>query len=276
MHPLLNIAVRAARRAGDFAARNLGRLDRVEVFSKGRNDFVTDIDRAAERDIIETIRKAYPHHHILGEEGGALAGEPPRNRYESEDEVDWIVDPLDGTTNFMHGLPQFAVSIGIRVRGRLEHGVIYDPNRQELFTTTRGGGAMLESRRLRVSTAKNLEGALVGTGYPPHANAQWRAAYLNMLGTVMDLSSGVRRTGCASLDLAYVAAGRFDCLFEFGLQPWDTAAGLLMVQEAGGQAGTFSGEQYEDDGQLVAGSPKAYAALIEALRPHLPDAAANS
>ncbi len=271
MHALLNIAVRAARRAGDFAARNMGRLDKVEVVAKGRNDFVSDIDRAAERDIIETIRKAYPHHAVFGEEGGASAGIAPRNRYEAEDEVEWIIDPLDGTTNFLHGFPQFCVSIAVKVRGRVEHAVIYDPNRQELFTATRGGGAVLEGRRLRVSQQKTLDTALVGTGIPYRANLKWKDAYLKMLGSVMEHTAGVRRPGSAALDLAYVAAGRFDCFFELGLSPWDTAAGILLIQEAGGSVGTFTGKTYEDGGHLVAGSPRAYTALLELLRPHLPE-----
>ena len=271
MHALLNIAVRAARRAGDYAARNLGRLEKVEVASKGRNDFVSDVDRAAERDIIETIRKAYPHHAILGEEGGALAGAPPRNRYEAEDEVEWIIDPLDGTTNFLHGFPQFCVSIGVKVRGRIEHGVVYDPNRQELYTASRGGGAMLDGRRLRVSQTRTLESALIGTGIPFRANLRWKDTYLKMLGSVMDHAAGVRRPGAAALDLAYVAAGRFDGFFELGLSPWDTAAGVLLIQEAGGNVGTLTGKAYDDRGHLVAGSPRTYQALLELLRPHLPD-----
>jgi myo-inositol-1(or 4)-monophosphatase len=270
MHPLLNIAVRAARRAGDLAARSVARLDKVEVALKGRNDFVTDVDRAAERDIIETIRKSYPHHGILTEESGELAGGPARNRFEAEDDVVWIIDPLDGTTNFVHGLPHFAVSIGVKVRGRMEHAVVYDPNRQELFTATRGGGAQLEGRRLRVSTAKGLEGSLIGTGFPYRENLRWIDAYLAMLKAVMQNTAGVRRPGSAALDLAYVAAARYDAFFEFGLAPWDTAAGVLLVQEAGGQVGTFAGRDYDDSGHIVAGSPKAYAALLELLRPHVP------
>ena len=183
MQPLLNIAVRAARRAADVIIRSLNRLDSLEVSSKGRNDFVTDVDRAAEAEIIQTIRRAYPDHAFLGEESGASGSGP----------VEWIIDPLDGTTNFIHGFPQFCISIGCRVRGRIDHGVVYDPMRQELFTASRGDGAHLENRRIRVTNLRGLEGALIGTGFPYRANTEHLDTYVAMLKDVMRLTAGVRR-----------------------------------------------------------------------------------
>jgi myo-inositol-1(or 4)-monophosphatase len=260
MQPLLNIAVRAARRAGEVIVRSLPRLESLEVSAKGRNDFVSEVDRAAEREIIAVISKAYPRHAFLCEESGRTG----------EGETRWIVDPLDGTTNFLHGFPTFAVSIACEHRGRLEHAVIYDPMRQELFTASRGEGARLENRRIRVSKARGLEGALVATGFPYRANTRFLEPYLAMLRTVMESTAGLRRPGAASLDLAYVAAGRVDAFFEIGLSPWDTAAGTLLIQEAGGRIGTLTGAPYAQGGHVIAGSPRAYAALVEALAPHVP------
>ncbi|MFZ9708550.1 MAG: inositol monophosphatase family protein [Steroidobacteraceae bacterium] len=262
MQPLLNIAVRAARRAADVIIRSLNRLDSLEVSSKGRNDFVTNVDQAAEAEIIQTIRRAYPDHAFLGEESGAIGSGP----------VEWIIDPLDGTTNFIHGFPQFSVSIGCRVRGRIDHGVVYDPLRQELFTASRGDGAHLDNRRMRVSQQRTLEGALIGTGFPYRANTEFLDAYLAMLKSVMLNTAGVRRPGSAALDLAYVAAGRTDGFFEIGLGPWDTAAGSLLIEEAGGRVGTLSGGEYRQGGHLIAGTPRVYDALVELLAPHLTDA----
>ena len=259
MPPLLNIAVRAARRAADLILRSLNRLDSLEVASKGRNDFVSEVDRAAEADIIATIRRSYPDHAFLGEESGAMGS----------GEIEWIIDPLDGTTNFLHGLPHFSVSIGCRVRGRMEHGVIYDPMRQELFTASRGGGAQLEGRRLRVGSLRNLEGSLLSTGFPYRANVAYLDCYMAMLKDFMTLAAGVRRSGSAARDLAYLAAGRTDGFFEIGLGPWDTAAGSLMVEEAGGLVGTFSGGAYAQGGNIVAASPKVYAAMLDVIKPHL-------
>ena len=258
MQPLLNIAVRAARRAADVIIRSLNRLDSLEVSSKGRNDFVTDVDRAAEAEIIQTIRRAYPDHAFLGEESGASGSGP----------IEWIIDPLDGTTNFIHGFPQFCISIGCRVRGRIDHGVVYDPMRQELFTASRGDGAHLENRRMRVTNLRGLEGALIGTGFPYRENTEHLDTYLAMLKDVMRLTAGVRRPGSAALDLAYVAAGRTDGFFEIGLGPWDTAAGSLLIEEAGGRIGTLSGGEYRQGGNLIAGTPKVYEALVQLLSPH--------
>jgi myo-inositol-1(or 4)-monophosphatase len=261
MQPLLNIAIRAARRAGDLIVRNVDRVPSLDVRSKSRNDFVSEIDQAAERDIIETIRRSHPDHGFLGEESGRSGG----------DEFIWIIDPLDGTTNFLHGFPTFAVSLACEYRGRLEHGVIYDPMRQELFTTSRGDGAQLDGKRIRVSKQAGLEGALIGTGFPYRANARWIDEYLAMLKAVMQQTAGIRRPGAASLDLAYVAAGRIDGFWEIGLNAWDTAAGTLLITEAGGHIGTLSGGEYRQGGNVIAGTPKVYEALVEALRPFVPE-----
>jgi myo-inositol-1(or 4)-monophosphatase len=261
MPPLLNIAVRAARRAGEIIVRSMNRLESLTIASKERNDFVTDVDRAAEQEIIGIIRRHYPQHAILAEESGRSG----------EHETVWIIDPLDGTTNFVHGFPVFAVSIAVQVKGRLEHAVVYDPMRQELFTANRGAGAHLENHRMRVSKARLLEGALIATGFPYRANLRFLDAYLGMLRDVSLVAAGVRRPGAAALDLAYVAAGRVDAFWEFGLSPWDTAAGQLLIQEAGGRIGTLTGGDYRDGGHIVAGTPKVYAALIEVLAPHVPD-----
>jgi len=260
VQPLLNIAVRAARRAGEIIVRSLNRLESLTITSKGRNDFVTEVDRAAEEEIIASIRRHYPQHAFLAEESGSSG---------TNDTV-WIVDPLDGTTNFLHGFPVFAVSIACQIRGRLEHAVIYDPMRQELFTASRGAGAHLDNHRMRVSKARSIEGALIATGFPYRANVRYLDAYLGMLRAVTEQAAGVRRPGAAALDLAYVAAGRVDAFWEIGLSPWDTAAGTLLIQEAGGRIGTLSGGEYRQEGHIVAGTPKVYAALLELIAPHLP------
>ncbi|MGB6605221.1 MAG: inositol monophosphatase family protein [Steroidobacteraceae bacterium] len=260
MQPLLNIAVRAARRAGEIIIRNLNRLESLTVSSKGRNDFVTEVDRAAEQEIIGSIRRHYPQHAFLAEESG---------RSGTHDTL-WIIDPLDGTTNFLHGFPVFAVSVACEIRGRLEHAVVYDPMRGELFTASRGAGAHLDNHRMRVSKARALEGALIATGFPYRANLRYLEPYLAMFRAVSERVAGVRRPGAASLDLAYVAAGRVDAFWEIGLSPWDTAAGTLLIQEAGGRIGTLSGGEYRQAGHILAGTPKVYAALLEVLSPHLP------
>ena len=263
LHPLVNIGIRAARRAGNVIFRSLNRLESLEVSAKGRNDFVTDVDRNAEQEIIETIRRAYPDHGFLAEESGQSAGK--------SDEFVWIIDPLDGTTNFLHGFPQFCVSIAVQHRGRIEHAVIYDPMRQELFTASIGQGAQVDDKKLRVSKSKGLEGALIGTGFPYRANLKWLDSYLGMFKAVALATAGLRRPGSAALDLAWVAAGRTDAFFELGLSPWDTAAGSLLVTEAGGRIGTLTGGEYLLGGDVVAGSPKTYEALIALLAPHVPE-----
>ena len=261
MHALLNIAIRAARRAGEVIVRNLNSLDALTITSKGRNDFVSEVDRAAEAEIIGIIRRHYPDHAILAEESGASG----------EHETLWIIDPLDGTTNFLHGFPVFAVSIACQQKGRLEHAVVYDPMRQELFTTSRGGGAHLDNRRMRVSKQRTLEGALIGTGFPFRADARYLDSYFAMLKAATQSTAGIRRPGAAALDLAYVAAGRIDGFWEFGLAPWDTAAGTLLVQEAGGHIGTLTGAEYRQGGNVIAGTPKVYAALLELFAPFVPE-----
>jgi myo-inositol-1(or 4)-monophosphatase len=262
MQPLLNIAIRAARRAGDLIVRNVDRVPTLGVRSKSRNDFVSEIDHMAEREIIETVRRMHPDHGFHGEESGRSGG----------DEFVWIIDPLDGTTNFLHGFPVFAVSIAVEHRGRLEHGVVYDPMRQELFTASRGDGAQLDGRRIRVSKQTTLEGALIGTGFPFRENSVWLDDYLAMLKTVMQQAAGIRRPGAAALDLAYVAAGRIDAFWELGLNVWDTAAGQLLITEAGGRVGTLTGNEYRHGGHIVGGTPKVYEALIGCLAPHIPQA----
>ncbi len=264
MHAMVNIAVRAARRAGDIIVRGLNRLHQVKVQSKARNDFVTDIDRRAEEAIIETIRESHPDHGILAEESGASGAQ--------EDKV-WIIDPLDGTTNFIHGFPVFAVSIAFREKGRLEHAVVYDVMSQELFTASRGTGATLEGRKIRVSNRRGVDGALIGTGFPYRDNTVHMDAYLAMFADLSRDVAGLRRPGSAALDLAHVAAGRYDGFFEFGLAPWDIAAGALLIREAGG---LISGLTGEDDlfqtGHVVAGAPKVFTDLLRRLGPHVTDA----
>jgi myo-inositol-1(or 4)-monophosphatase len=261
MQALLNIAVRAARRAGEVIARAVPRVEGLEITEKGHNDFATEVDRTAEREIMAVIRRSYPQHAFLAEESGATG----------DDETVWIIDPLDGTTNFLHGFPTFAVSIACEQRGRLEHAVVYDPMRQELFTASRGEGAQLDGKRIRVSKRRTLDGALIGTGFPFRANLPHVEAYLAMLRSVMLETAGVRRPGAAALDLAYVAAGRVDGFWEIGLKPWDTAAGALLIQEAGGRIGTLSGAAYHRSQHIIAGNPRVYAALLELLAPHVPE-----
>jgi myo-inositol-1(or 4)-monophosphatase len=260
MHPYLNTAVKAARRAGDIIVRGLNRLDTMESTAKGHNDFVTSIDHAAEAAVIDTLRNAYPSHGYLAEEGGAIKGDA---------DIVWIIDPLDGTTNYMHGYPQFAVSIACQIDGRIEHGVIYDPMRQELYTASRGDGAYLDNRRLRVSNRRSLEGALIGTGYPYRDNLHLLDPYLAMFKAVTQKVAGLRRPGSASLDLAYVAAGRIDGFWEFGLKAWDTAAGTLMIREAGGLVATLDGGEYRQNGNILAGSPRVFNELMETIAPFL-------
>jgi myo-inositol-1(or 4)-monophosphatase len=255
MHPMLTIAVRAARRAGSIINR-AALAGGVQVKSKRANDFVTEVDRSAEAAIIEIVQKSYPDHGILGEETGAIEGKEYR----------WIIDPLDGTTNFIHGFPQYCVSIGVEHRGALTHGVVYDPIRDELFTASKGGGAFLNDRRIRVSKCSRLGDALVGTGFPFKELARVDL-YLKQLKQLMEKSSGVRRAGAAALDLAYVACGRLDGFWELGLSPWDMAAGALLIQEAGGLVGDLEGDQsFLESGDVCAAAPKLFPALLQALR----------
>ena len=261
MHATLNIAVKAARRAATVINRASTQLDLLTVQSKSPNDFVTEVDRAAEQAIIEVLRDAFPGHGILAEESGESG---------PESEFTWIIDPLDGTTNFIHGMPQYAVSIAQTKNGVLEHAVVYDPNTNEMFTASRGAGAFLNDRRIRVSRRTRLNESLIGTGFPfrqfDHVDA-----YLAMFKELTQKTAGIRRPGAAALDLAYVAAGRLDGFWEMGLSPWDMAAGVLLIQEAGGLVSDLSGEgNHLTTGNVVAGTPKIFGQLlpiIQAWRP---------
>lgn len=261
MHPMLTIAVRAARSAGDIILRSAENIDRIQVDQKSKNDFTTEVDRAAEQEIIKIIKAAFPEHAILAEESGAHAG----------NDFVWVIDPLDGTTNFIHGFPQFAVSIALKIKGRLEVGVIYDPLRDELFTASKGGGAMLNNRKIRVTKQNSLKGSLIGTGFP-FKKQQHLDAYLQMFRTICVDAAGIRRAGSAALDLAYLAAGRFDGFWEIGLCEWDMAAGILLVQEAGGVVTDFSfNDDYLNTGNLIAGNPRMQQLLYQAIQPHVGD-----
>ena len=263
MHPILNIAVKAARRAGTVINRASMDLDKIEVRSKSPNDFVTEVDRAAEQAIIEVISDAYPEHAILAEESGDTGG---------ESEFQWIIDPLDGTTNFIHGFPQYAISIALAERGIVQQAVVYDPTRNELFTASRGRGAFLNDRRVRVSKRVKLQECLLGTGFP-FKQMDNIDAYLGMFKELSGKTAGLRRPGSAALDLAYTACGRTDGFFEIGLAPWDMAAGVLLVTEAGGLASDFAGEgDYLKTGNLVAGTPKVFTQLLQVVQSHRTDA----
>ena len=257
MHPILNIAVRAARRAGSIINRTTLDGSALEVKSKQVNDYVTQVDRAAEEAIIGIVHKAYPDHAFLAEESGSTGAAA---------EYRWIIDPLDGTTNFIHGFPQYCVSVAVEHRGALAHAVVYDPVRNELFTASKGRGAFLNDRRIRVSKCARLQDALVGTGFP-FKELTRVDLYLRQLKRLMSDASGVRRAGAAALDLAYVACGRLDAFWELGLSPWDMAAGALLIQEAGGLVGDLKGDSgFMDSGDVCAAAPKVFPALLEALR----------
>ena len=254
MHPMLNIAVKAARKAGHIINRASRDLDILKVETKRQNDFVTEVDRAAEAAVIGVLREAYPNHAILAEESGASAG--------SQGDFVWIIDPLDGTTNFIHGVPQYCVSIGLKHKGIITQAVVYDPAKNELFTATRGSGAYLNDKRMRVSKRIKIADALIGTGFP-FSKVDVLDRYIAMFRKVTLHCAGIRRPGAAALDLAYVAAGRFDGFWEMGLSPWDMAAGSLLVQESGGLVGDFSGEsKYLESGEIVAGNAKVFAQLL--------------
>ena len=262
MHPILNIAIKAARRAGSVINRASLDLGQLKVSTKQQSDFVTEVDKAAEAAIIDIIRDAYPGHGILAEESGILdpaAGE----------DYQWIIDPLDGTTNFIHGFPQYAISIGIAQKGVMQHAVVYDPNRNELFTASKGGGAFLNEKRIRVSQRAKLAEALIGTGFP-YRVFDHIDAYLAIFRDMTQKTAGLRRPGAASLDLAYVACGRLDGFFELGLAPWDMAAGSLLITEAGGLCGDLTGEPtYMNHGNIIGGNPKVFAQLLQVIAPHL-------
>ncbi|MCK9283793.1 MAG: inositol monophosphatase [Rhodocyclaceae bacterium] len=259
MHPTLNIAIKAARRAGQIINRASLDLGQIKVGVKQQSDFVTEVDRAAEAAIIEVIRDAYPTHAILAEESGASG----------DSDYQWIIDPLDGTTNFIHGFPQYAVSIGLSHKGAMTQAVVYDPGRNELFTASKGGGAFLNDKRIRVSGRAKLGEALVGTGFP-YRVFDHIDTYLAIFRDMAQKTAGMRRPGAASLDLAYVACGRLDGFWEFGLGPWDMAAGALLISEAGGLVGDLRGESaYMETGNMLAGNPKVFSQLLQIVSPHL-------
>ena len=258
LHPMINVAVKAARAAGSIINRAALDIESVRISQKKANDFVTEVDHAAEQAIIETLTTAYPGHGIWAEESG-------REHGAQDSEFVWIIDPLDGTTNFIHGLPVYCVSIALAVKGKVEQAVIYDPTRNDLFTATKGRGAFLNDRRLRVSKRTELKTALVSTGFPFRPGDNFNQ-YLQMMGDVMQRTAGLRRPGSAALDLAYVAAGYTEGFFEKGLQPWDVAAGSLLVTEAGGLVGNFTGEaDYLEQEECLAGNPKVYGQLVSIL-----------
>ncbi len=259
MHPILNIAVKAARRAASVINRASLQLDLVTVQSKAPNDFVTEVDRAAEAAIIEVLRDTYPDHAILAEESGRSG----------ESEYCWIIDPLDGTTNFIHGFPQYAISIALAKNGSVEHGVVFDPVRNELFTASKGAGAFLNDRRIRVSRCTRLADSLIGTGFPFRSDDDLEA-YIGAFRELTQKTSGIRRPGAAALDLSWVACGRIDGFWEAGLQTWDMAAGALMIQEAGGLVTDFDGESaHLDSGRVVAAPPKLFAQLLPIVQKHM-------
>jgi myo-inositol-1(or 4)-monophosphatase len=255
---MLNVAIKAARAAGSIINRAALDVEAVRISQKQVNDFVTEVDHASEAAIIETLLTAYPDHGILAEESGSQHGNP------NADHI-WIIDPLDGTTNFIHGFPVYCVSIALQVRGRIEQAVVYDPSRNDLFTATRGRGAFLNDRRIRVSKRSQLKECLISTGFPFRPGDNFNQ-YLLMMGDVMQKTAGLRRPGSAALDLAYVAAGFTEAFFETGLSPWDVAAGSLLVTEAGGLVGNFTGEaDFLEQREMLAGTPRIYGQLVPIL-----------
>lgn len=260
MEPLLNIAVSAARQAGEIIIRHMEQVDRLKITAKNGNEYFSEVDVKAEQAIISCIRKAYPEHGILAEESGSQDG---------DGESVWIIDPLDGTSNYLHGFPFFSVSIALKVKNRIEHGVVYDPLRHECFAASRGRGARLNDRRIRVSQQTQLSAALLGTGFSSR-DASIAQRYLPTFEALIDKCAGVRKTGSAALDLAYVASGRLDGLWEFGLRPWDIAAGSLLIREAGGLISDFQGsDDFLNNGNMVAGNPKVFKSLLQAISPAL-------
>ena len=255
---MLNVAIKAARAAGAIINRAALDVESVRVSVKQTNDFVTEVDQKAEEAIIDTLLTAYPTHGILAEESGSEHGTP------GSDFV-WIIDPLDGTTNFIHGFPVYCVSIALAVRGKVEQAVVYDPTRNDIFCATKGRGAYMNDRRIRVAKRTRLQECLISTGFPYRPGDKLKA-YLALLGEVMSQCAGVRRPGAAALDLAYVAAGFSDGFFESGLKPWDVAAGSLLVTEAGGLVGNYTGEsEFLDLGECLAANPRIYGQMVSTL-----------
>ena len=262
MHPTVNIAVRAARAAGDIVLRYHNQIDLLTIENKSINDFVSEVDKTAEKAIINEIKKVFPNHSILAEESGEILG---------DSDFQWIIDPLDGTTNYLHGFPQYAISIALLEKQVVTHAVIYDPFKEELFNASKGEGAYLNNERIRVTMSNGLQDTLIGTGfpfrYPEHLDC-----YLKTFKAIHPHVSGIRRAGSAALDLAYLAAGRLDGFWEIGLNSWDIAAGALLVKEAGGFIGDFSGrDQYLETGNVVAGNADVYKILLKTIHPHLSD-----
>lgn len=264
MHPMLNIAIRAARAAGDIIVRNMDRLDRLKIVSKKNNDFVTEVDRKAEEAIIDILKTAFPDHGFLAEESGIK---------DEHAQYQWIIDPLDGTTNFLHGVPQFAVSIALKNKDKLEVAVIYDPVSQELFTAARGEGAQLNNKKIRVTSHKGLAGTLLCTGFPYH-DQSYLDTYIETMKALMGPAAGIRRPGSAALDLAWLAAGRYDGFWEFNLNAWDIAAGILIVREAGGLITDLHGkEDYLKSGDIIAAAPKVFPEMFKAINACVKDSA---
>jgi myo-inositol-1(or 4)-monophosphatase len=262
MHPALNIMVKAARRASQIINRASHDVEHLKITRKQHCDFVTEVDKAAEAAIIEVLRDAYPDYAILAEESGLAAGGGKGSEYQ------WIIDPLDGTTNFIHGFPQYSVSIALAYKGQLNQALVYDTLRNEMFTASRGGGAFLNERRIRVTKCLKLEDALLGTGFPFRV-FEHSDAYMAIFKEFTERTSGIRRLGSAALDLAYVACGRLDGFWEFGLMPWDMAAGCLLIPEAGGLVCDLSGgENYMKTGNLVAGTPKVFSQILQVIDGH--------
>ncbi len=255
MQAFLNTAIEAARKAGDIAQINFARINQSDIKTKAYNEFVTFVDEEAEKAIIDIIHGRYPDHTILGEEQG-LKGD--------ESDYLWIIDPIDGTTNYIHSFPVYCVSIALKIKGRLEVAVIYDPSRQELFTAIRGMGALLDGRKIRVSKQRTLQGALLGTGFPYRDQLDWLEVYLDIFIDFTRIVGAIRRPGSAALDLAYVASGRYDGFWEFGLKPWDVAAGVLLIQEAGGLVKSMiPGEDAVESGSLLCGNPHLFDPMSE-------------
>ena len=258
LHPMINVAVKAARAAGAIINRAALDVESVRVSQKQANDFVTEVDQAAEAIIIETLLTAYPGHGIWAEESGKEHGA-------QDSEYVWIIDPLDGTTNFIHGLPTYCVSIALAVKGKIEQAVVYDPTRNDLFTATKGRGAYMNNRRIRVAKRTELKTCLISTGFPYRQDDDLNT-YLRLMGEMIQRTAGLRRPGAAALDLAYVAAGYTDGFFELGLQPWDVAAGSLLITEAGGLVGNFSGESnFLEQRECMAGNPRIYGQMVAIL-----------
>ena len=262
MHPMLNTAIKAARKAGAVIQRGARDLDRLTVTSKGPKDFVSEVDRAAEAAIVDILLEAYPDHGILAEEGTI------NSKVKNPDNI-WIIDPLDGTTNFLHGLPHYCVSIALQHKGTITQGVVYDPNRNDLFTATRGAGAYLNDRRLRVSRRVRLDESLVATGFP-FRDGSMVEAYLDMMRDMTHRTAGLRRAGAAALDLAHVAAGWYEGFWEVGLNAWDMAAGSLLVLEAGGLVTDINGDDaFLENGTIIAATPKVLSQMVQTLSPHM-------